>query len=48
LLALKARNAWRNVDKELMILTLKSMSESQNNKEIAKLFEETAKKVETI
>ncbi|MEM5778586.1 MAG: hypothetical protein QXK49_03090 [Candidatus Aenigmatarchaeota archaeon] len=47
ILALKARNSWGNVDKELMFLTLKSMSES-SNKEIGELFEEIAKKIETI
>ncbi len=50
-LVLKAKKAWDEVDKDLMISTLRSMSENwrESKKEgIAKTLEEMAKKIETI
>jgi hypothetical protein len=50
-LVLKAKKAWDKVDKDLMISTLKSTTENwrdSGKEDIAKIFEETAKKIEMI
>jgi hypothetical protein len=50
-LVLKAKKAWDKVDKDLMTSTLKSTTENwrdSGKEDIAKIFEETAKKIEMI
>lgn len=51
IIALKTKNAWEKVDKDLMITSLKSTAtswKSSGKEETAKIFEEVAKKIEMI
>jgi hypothetical protein len=51
IMALKAKKAWDKVDKDLMVSTLKNISgnwKESGKEDISKIFEEMAKRIETI